>query len=369
MTIEYPNYNESLVSLASSILRFYNAGDCGHGSLDCIDSILSARNPMNVVLMLFDGFGYNIMNRNLPDSSFLRRHMVRSISSTFPPTTVAATTALRSGMTPLENGWLGWFSYYSEMDEIVTTFTSHRQSDDTYVGRDLAGKYIPYVSVGSKVSKSNPDVTFTELTPFSKAGIDSLSKMESSLANLLTDGTRNFVYCYWPDPDRTMHGFGVNDPRSIEVERSIDSFVEHLSSRFNDTIFIIVADHGLVDAKYLYLADHPKLLSMLKRPFSIESRAATFFVKPESLHEFGLEFERCFGDHFMLLRKDDFFSSGLLGVGMQHPMVDEFVGDFIAISKDSYCLAMKKESDELIGIHAGLTQDEMLVPLIVVDRT
>lgn len=367
--IEYPNYKESLVSLASSLLSYYGIDNPGHPSLPQIDSLLSQKKPRNIVLMLFDGFGYNIMKRNLPEDSFLRRHTIGSLSSTFPPTTVAATTAMRSGKTPIETGWLGWFSYYKEVDEVVTTFTSHRFDDDSYVGQDLAAKYIPYTPIGVRVNTANPDVVYSELAPFSKFKIDSLSKMESSLATLLSNGKRNYVYCYWPDPDRTMHDYGVNHPKSMEVERYIDFFVESLTGKFSDTIFLIVADHGLIDAKHVYLSDYPRLLSMLKRPFSIEPRAATLFVKDGMAESFKKEFEESLGEHFILMDRNELFKSGLLGYGTPHPMVDEFVGDFIAIAKDDYCLSMERYDNELIGIHAGLTQDEMLVPLIVVDRT
>ncbi len=367
--IEYPNYNESLVSLASSILSFYGVDNPGHPSLPQIDSLLAQKKPRNIVLMLFDGFGYNIMRRNLPADSFLARHIVMSFSSTFPPTTVAATTALRSGKTPIETGWLGWFSYYKEINEVVTTFTSHRFYDDSYVGQDLAAKYIPYTPIGVRIGNANPDVLYSELAPFSKFRIGSLSKMESSLTTLLPNGKRNYVYCYWPDPDRTMHDCGVNHPKSIETERYIDSFVESLTGKFSDTIFLIVADHGLIDARYVYLSDYPRLLSMLKRPFSIEPRSATFFVKDGMVESFKKEFEESLGDHFILMDRNELFESGLLGLGTPHPMVDEFMGDFIAIAKDDSCLSMERHDNELIGVHAGLTQDEMLVPLVVVDRT
>lgn len=364
-----PNYNESIVSLASSLLKHYGLENPGHSTLPCIDSLLTEMNPRNIVLVLFDGFGYNIMQRNLPVDSFLRRHTLRSISSTFPPTTVAATTAILSAKTPIENGWLGWFSYFKEIDEIVTTFTSHRQRDDVYVGQNLAQKHMPYTSIGTRISLANPHVKYTELAPFSKTKTDSLEKMDLSLSSILNNGQRNFVYCYWPDPDRTMHKYGVDDPHSIACERRIDSFVEKLTSKFSDTVFIIVADHGLIDSKYLYLCDHPKILSMLNRPFSMECRSATFFVKPDMNDAFKVEFEKCFGDHFILMDRNRLFESGLLGEGTSHPMVDELVGDYIAIAKDSFCLAMDHNDDELIGVHAGLTQDEMLVPLIVIDRT
>lgn len=47
-------------------------------------------------------------------------------------------------------------------------------------------------------------------------------------------------------------------------------------------------------------------------------------------------------------------------------MVDELIGDLITVATDKFSLAIEKSEDEFVGIHAGLTEDEMLVPLIIV---
>jgi len=365
--IQYPNYDESLISVTSSLLRYYGIDNDIHPSLKELDRILNNRKPQNIVLMLFDGFGYNIMLRNLPKESFLRKHIVRSISSTFPPTTVAATTAVLSGRSPKETGWLGWFTYYPEIDDIVTTFTNLRRSNHEFIGKNLSAKYIPYIPFGKKIEEHNPNVLYTELTPYSEAHINSLSMMEKSLTNLLSNGKRNIVYCYSPEPDYSMHEFGVNDIQVIKTEHKIDSFVEKLTSSANaNTLFIIIADHGLIDAKYIYFADYPELNSMLARAFSMECRAASLFIKEGMQDSFKNLFEKLFDEHFILYDRKTFLESGLLGPGAMHHMVNDFVGDFVSVSKDEYCLEMEKSESELIGVHAGLTQDEMLVPLIVV---
>jgi hypothetical protein len=48
------------------------------------------------------------MEMHLSPDGFFRKHLVTPYSSTFPPTTVAATTAMLSGLTPNRSGcWVG----------------------------------------------------------------------------------------------------------------------------------------------------------------------------------------------------------------------------------------------------------------------
>ena len=362
----FPNYDESLVSVSTSILRYYNIENPSHKSLNELDQILEAKRPKNIVLMLFDGFGYNLMLRKLKPESFLRQHIVRKISSTFPPTTVAATTAVSSGLYPIENAWLGWFSYFKEIDDIVTTFSNLKQSNGEPVkGPILARKYMPYVSIGSKVQSHNPDVKFTEIATYLDDSL-TLAKMGKQVKSLLATDQKNFIYCYWPDPDHTMHLFGVNASETLRVENQIDNFVKNLTSKKDDgTIFIVIADHGLIDTEYIYLKDYPTLYAQLKRSFTIENRAASLFVK--DVETFKQEFNKSdLTNYFILYDKKTLLESGLFGNGQQHPMVEELVGDITLIAKDKYSLAIEKTDNEFVGIHAGLTEDEMLVPLIVI---
>ena len=365
-TNTFPNYDESLVSVSTSILKYYHVDNPGHKSLKELDAIFEERNPRNVVLMLFDGFGYKLMQRNLGKDSFLKNHIIRSISSTFPPTTVAATTAVGSALYPIETGWLGWFSYFKEIDDIVTTFSNLRQSNGEPVKLpNLARKYMPYTSIGTKIHVQNPKVIFTEIATYLD---DSLTfpKIASQIQNLLSTHQRNFIYCYWPDPDHTMHELGVQNPDTIKVEQQIDTFIKDLSSnKPEDTLLIIIADHGLIDTEYVYLKDYPALYALLIRSYSMENRAASLWVK--DVKTFKDEFSKSpLSKYFILYDKESFLESGLLGKGQKHPMVDELVGDLIVIATNKYSLALEKNDQEFIGIHAGLTEDEMLVPLIVI---
>ena len=81
---------------------------------------------------------------------------------------------------------------------------------------------------------------------------------------------------------------------------------------------------------------------------------------------------RKFGEDFLLYSKKELLESNLLGYGVQHKKVDDFIGDYIAIGVkgtrillDTYLSRERKKQDEKKATHCGLTKEEMEVPLIL----
>ena len=64
------NYNECLTNLACSIRKYFELA-YNHNTLSYIDEILEEKKPKNVVTILFDGMGSNILDRVLVSDSFL----------------------------------------------------------------------------------------------------------------------------------------------------------------------------------------------------------------------------------------------------------------------------------------------------------
>ena len=88
------NYNETLTNLACSIRKYFDL-EYKHNTLEYIDKILEVRKPKNVVIILFDGMGSNIIDKVLPQDSFFIKHRIKTITTVFPATTVAATTTIQ----------------------------------------------------------------------------------------------------------------------------------------------------------------------------------------------------------------------------------------------------------------------------------
>lgn len=103
------NYNECITNLACSIRKYFGL-KFKHNTLEYVDKLLSEKNPKNVVVILFDGMGSRILKRNLDKNAFLVKHMAKEITTVFPATTTAATTSMRTGLNPVEHGYLGWYT-------------------------------------------------------------------------------------------------------------------------------------------------------------------------------------------------------------------------------------------------------------------
>src|SRR6185295_5033727 len=81
-----------------------------HSPLDFPLDIECAR---NVVLLIIDGLGDNLLMRRAAGGELARRRR-RAITSVFPSTTASAITTSYTGRTPLEHGLTGWFQYFGE---------------------------------------------------------------------------------------------------------------------------------------------------------------------------------------------------------------------------------------------------------------
>ncbi len=365
--IKLPNYERSLLSLTASVLKHFSV-QTNHSPLPEFDKLLD-KQYKNVVLMLFDGLGVSAIDEHLPADSFLRKHLVCEISSVFPSTTVAATTTALSGLSPVEHGWLGWDLYFDEIGENVAVFRNTLQKNGKPAADyNVANRYIPYKSIFERIEEVNGRGTAYCISPFSKFHSKSVSNICSDVKRLCRRKKKKYIYTYWYQPDKAMHAYGVKSRQAHEQILLINKEVEKLCKRLKDTLVIITADHGLCDSESEYLEDYPVLSAMLKIPPSIEpNRALSFFVKDGLQKEFETEFNKLFGKDFRLMTNEEVFAENLLGFGKPHPRTYAFVGDFLAVATGDKTLCIEREEHPFIGVHAGLTKEEMTIPFIAIE--
>ena len=366
--IKYPNYDRSILSIASSVLNHFGVKDCQHKTLPEFDKLLE-KDYKNIIVILFDGLGTSTLNYHLKENDFLRKHYVTDISSVFPSTTVAATTSILSGYSPLECGWLGWDLYFEEIGENVAVFKNTLQRNGEPAAKyNVAHKYIPYKNVMQRIEKVKGRKSAYCVAFFSKFRIRSVEDICKTIYKLSKKRKKKYIYAYWHQPDGAMHGHGVTSPEAHKEILHINSEVEKLCSKLKDSLVIITADHGLCDSVNLFLEDYPELYNMLKIPPSIEpGRAMSLFVKDGLQEEFKNEFNRHFCDSFRLMTNEEVFSENILGYGKPHPRISGFVGDFLAIATTEKTLFTAREEHEFVGVHAGLTEEEMTVPFIAIE--
>jgi len=363
----WPEYDNSLVSLISSITSHFGAG-AFHATLPAADALL-ARSPKNVVLMLFDGMGDEALARCLPPDSFLRRNRIGDLSSVFPPTTVAATTSLSSALTPAEHGWLGWSPYFPREDKIVDAFTNNLKDTDVQAAPySIARKNLPYETVFTRIRAAG-QASACEVSAFGESHVKDFDGLFDTARRLCADPGRKYLYCYWGEPDMSLHKFGYCSEESRRWISRIDAACQSFCETVTDTLVFITADHGHRAVGYVKVSDYPALAAMCLRPTAIEPRAAAFFVRPEALRLFPAAFYDAFGrDDFLLLTKTEVLEKKLFGFGRLHPDLNAMLGDYIAVAVADKCIIWDERSRQFASHHAGLTRSEMRVPLIAVSK-
>lgn len=365
--IKYPDYDRSILSIASSVLNYFGVTDCKHKTLPVLDELLS-KNYKNVIVMLFDGMGASVLKEHLNEDDFLRQHHLKDISSVYPSTTVAALTAIESGYSPTQTGWLGWDLYFDEIGENVTTFKNTLQKNgEPAADYNVPQKYIPYKRIFQRIEEVRGKKTAYCVSAFSKYRSKSVHHICKTVYRLSKKRKQKYIYTYWHQPDNMMHIHGVDSIQAKNEIELINREVQNLCKKLKNSLVIVTADHGQINCKNEYLEDYPILTDMLKVPPSIEPRALSFFVKDGKSEAFKEEFNKIFGDSFRLMAKEEVFSENLLGYGAAHHKTKDFIGDFLAVATSNVILNMARSDFEAIGGHAGLTEEEMTVPFIAIE--
>ncbi|MGI6360033.1 MAG: alkaline phosphatase family protein [Acholeplasmatales bacterium] len=357
------DYENNLINVTNSLLKHYNA-KTHHPTLPILDDVLS-HNYKHVIVMLLDGMGVNILE-NLNKDSFLRKNVKMTISSVFPPTTVAATNAFLRGETPYELGFLGWCQYNKFADKTDTIFLKKDYYTDEKINNDL-NNLLLRPNFLEQIKEVNKDLHVEAIFPAPINGSD-FETFSEQLDRLLmiTKGGRSLSYCYFDHPDTTIHRDGINGPNTKEKLEYLNQTIVNFKEKLNhDVLVIIVADHGLIDIKYLYIKDHKEMAETFYRLPSIEDRAKTFFVKPECKDKFVSLFNKHFQPGFILYTKEELLKSNLFGYGEKHPILDSFIGEYTAISISNKTIAYERDENPFKSHHAGLTKEELSVPLII----
>ncbi len=366
--ILYPDYTNSILNVTSTLLKHYQAHTI-YPSIPYLEESLTT-NSKHVLLVLLDGMGINIINKYLKPEDFLRKNVKKVITSVFPPTTVAATNAVLSGLPPYSSGYLGWVQYFKheKTNHIVFKDTDFYDEGRVFVG-SLKDKYLKYPTIYEQIERANPNIKTYELFPsFRENGFESFEKQVDHAIDITRKDEQNFSYIYWTEPDFTEHDHGTDSKETKDMLVSLNKEVERLSQSISkDTTLIVIADHGFMNVKGIDLYENTEIIRCLKRKPSMEPRATNFFVKIFQKRKFVSLFKRNYGRDFQLFSKKELYASGLLGDGEKHPLLDDFLGNYIAVSISDKMFNFKEHS-HFKGHHAGLTKGEMQVPLIIFQK-
>jgi hypothetical protein len=382
-----PDYDGgSIVNLTASIAAALGAPAGPYPALrdPGLEQLLTSRD--RVVLIVVDGLGHGHLTRDYPGSS-LCHYLRGSLTSVFPPTTATAITAFLTGLAPAQHGITGWHMYFPEVATIGAVLPLRTRQTDrplTALGLDPA-RFFDHQSFFDRLPVrsfvvSPERIVDSEFNRYhsgsaERRGYGSREQLFASILSCLRAAAgRRYIYAYYADFDSVAHEHGVNSRKAEQLMRRFDdafsTFVAQAAGL--DATVIVTADHGFIDSppdRLIELDDHPFLTTMLRLPLCGERRAAYCYVHADRARDFEQYVQGALADQARLYRSETLIEQGWFGPGAPHPRLKERVGDYTLVMKDNWTIKdwlPGEARHRQIGVHAGVTADEMIVPLVVV---
>ncbi len=351
-----------------------------------------------IVLVVFDALGYRLLQDRWEAgegkvfAELATTGQLVPLTSVFPSTTDAALMSLRTGRPPAEHGWLAYTMYLRELGVAsnaiqlcpIWTFQPDQLLDwgldiDTLVTVPTLAEHLAGHGIVSK-AVLNAHYQHSGFSKMLYRGVAEIrghlhaSDFWVHLRHLLaeTRDQKALVTAYWSGLDTLAHAYGPASPHWETEFRTVchlleQEFLTSLPAEDREgTLLLLTADHGQITIppeRILTVSDHPGLGQHLMVPVVGESRAAFVYPRPGQTSAIRTYLQQAFPDCFVTLDSTQALEAGLMG----KPITDETyarAGEMLVLPRHDYALQHTYPRVPLIGRHGGLTQQEMLVPLI-----
>ena len=382
--LHLPDYDGySIVNLMASLSHACQGGSTGYAAIPG-DDLANLSRARNIILLIIDGLGHDYL-RNRCQGSLLGNYCLGRLSSVCPSTTATAIPTFLTGLPPQQHGFTGWFTYFSVFGSVLavlpfcTRIGNLPVEESTLSPAALSGAtpFFDHIQIGSSqlmptaMATSSFNRAFSgraRITPFS-----GLKGLRTGLKRALRQRReRSFIYAYWPEFDSLAHHFGVGSPQVQNHFLQLDRFFSDLLSdlRGSDTVLLVTADHGFVDTSAettIHLENHPQLQKTLMVPLCGEPRLAFCYVHPGFENAFESYVRDSFSDQAALFSSRQLLEESWFGQGDPHPCLQNRIGQYALVMKDNWVISGRLPGERPlrhIGVHGGLSPEEMYVPLI-----
>lgn len=342
----------------------------------------------NIVLIIIDGLGYEYLLK-YGKGSFLYKKLKREITSVLPATTASAMTSFATGVAPQQHALTGWFMYLKEIGavSVILPFTTRTGDLNLSKGnvkyKDIYDQKSFFEDLGAtSISIKHKDYSESEYSllvtkktirlPFSKFN-GFFGQIHKALN---TKGKRKFVFAYWPKLDSICHRKGTDSKDAEKHFKKLDKKISLLakSLKNKNTVIIVTADHGLINTreknKIIELKNHPKFVETLTMPLSGEPRVVYCYVKPSKVKQFENYVKTEFGGACEMHKSEDLIKDNYFGLFKPNEKLKDRIGDYTLIMKENYImkdLVLGEDQNIFIGNHGGVSKEEMIVPLVVIE--
>ena len=352
-----------------------------------------------VVLVFFDAFGWESLQRHSGDSTLLKAfatdgHIVRTTSQ-FPSTTAAHVTTLATGLPVYEHGIYEWFYYEPNAGRVINPFKltpydkirqnlvlldeGYRAADilpDSSFSENLSSRQVTTRLYSPSTMNGNPyDLNFYRQgqgRPYQQVhdGCTQLLKEAKALKG------PQFHYLYVDAYDNACHKYGPNRGEADEVATKLLSTLELLLelNRDGKTLLMLTADHGQVpiipENEIIINELIPNLIGRLQtggngQPIRFAGSSRDLFLHVEEEHFEGTlgELRSALSGRAEILSLQEATSLGILGPQQMSVRFKERLGNILILPHREYSVSWLEpgvfEREFYLGKHGGLTREEM----------
>jgi hypothetical protein len=357
-----------------------------------------------IAVLIVDAFGWGQFFAELerqPDlflGQLIRRDGVACapLTSVFPSTTVNALTTANTGALPIEHGVLGftlWLKEFGAVSEMITFGPFAGNWSYLQAGVEPT-EFQPYPSLFRRVREEAGVESFivnaaayrhSALSLMQTSGAtyvpyitfaDAVTAM-AALANRPGDD-RMLIGAYYGNLDTICHEYGTGTPQHRAEVAHIDRMLQLAffdEVRRADTLFLMYADHGHInrtDEHTIDLTQDHELLRDLAVGPTGEGRARYLHVRDGRKATVRAHLTERYGAFSTLLDAEEAIARGLFGNAEPGERALERIGDLVLLPHGNayfhhYPLTRTRAKPvSMIGVHGGLTPEEMLVPFLAV---
>jgi hypothetical protein len=175
--------------------------------------------------------------------------------------------------------------------------------------------------------------------------------------------------------DTLSHHTGPQDAQLLEKWREFSGhlarfIIAQKGKATGRTLLLLTADHGQVPTAIepdYDLSNHPDFTRHLVMQPSGEGRLPYLFVKPAHEAEVQAYLRSHWDGAFRAVSSEQVIQAGLLGDRPPYSGTLERTGQFVVFPKGNAYWWWVNKANQLLGRHGGLSQQEMLVPLVMLE--
>jgi hypothetical protein len=331
--------------------------------------------PRYAVLLL-DGLGWKLLQRHADAAPYLASLLPtgRSLTAGVPSTTAVSLTSLGTGLPPGAHGIVGYTSIVPETGALLNALSwdapvdprrwqPHGTVFDRVAAAGVATRNV------SKARFDSSGLTAAAFRGSAHRGADTIEDRLDATRFASREGRSSLVYVYDSQLDYIGHQQGSESWQWEKELAAADMFALQVRSALpRDAVLLVVADHGMVDVEPEHRVDldaEPALTEGL-RLIGGESRFRHLYCLDGAEADVIATYRERLGDKALVLSREEAVARGWFG-----PVEDRVtsrLGDVMVATLAPVALVASRRYPHeagLVGLHGSLTDDEMMIPLLV----